>query len=140
MTLMVKETVEEQRYLTIEEHCMFSVQANVDDSWDDGYVEAVRNELFDNHGFVEIIYDGDTKRCGHTELYKGLFRKVTTRPATNNERRAYYYLKTVRGRYCYDSRDECATRPLNYRCNAIMYIRDQCTNLMKNKEFYETED
>lgn len=134
MTLMVKEVKEETRYLTLEEHCMFSVQANDEYRFADDYVETVHNELFNNHGFVKFVYDGDTKQYGKTELYKGLFRKVSVRPATINESRAYYYLKCVGMRECDGS---CVTCPLSTHCISYTSLRDECIKIIAGKEFFE---
>ncbi|MFA5453117.1 MAG: hypothetical protein WC248_06055 [Candidatus Methanomethylophilaceae archaeon] len=119
LKIKIKEVKEEVKPLTIEEQCMHSVITNP--MFKDAYRDEVRRHL-DEIGFVKPIYDGNVT---------GLFRKETTRDATDNEIRAWHCLRMVE--LCVDSCAGCIKNRNNISCNVFSDERS-AKELLFNKE------
>jgi hypothetical protein len=119
LKIKIKEVKEERRPLTIEEQCMHSVATNPN------YTDAYRGEVsrhLDKIGFVKRVYDGNVT---------GLFRKETIRDATDNEIRAWHFLRIVEK--CGDSCVGCIKNGNHVSCTAFS-DEIQANGLLLNKE------
>ena len=136
MTLMVRETVEETRLLTLEEQCACDFLDNCDlNIYKDAYIDAIKHKLYDEIGFAS--FTDPMPEDNHEYLSTGRFEKSIKRVATHAERNAYYYMKIVQEDCCDATIEECDVCPFADKCICSDFIRDKCRAILEGKEFFE---
>lgn len=142
--LMVRDFMFEDRELTVEELCMVNFLHNVTHSshgYTTEYINMIKDCLYNKHGYIKYnqnfpCVDGITKQYGIFKLYKSDWRE-----ATEDERMAYYYLKTVGcpDDTCAFRNDGCDDCIFSDDCIALSSHREKCMMVCKHKEFKERE-
>lgn len=138
MVLMVREVTETERELTPEESALDLAICNADLFTFDLHEEIV--DIFKNRLDNEIGFVGYVKPFTHGPsgvLYIGRFKKTVERPATDNERLAYYYVKMFKTMIC---RMDCSKCLFQGDCISYPVKYEECVKIIANKEFYEVPD
>lgn len=121
LKIKIKEVKEERRPLTIEEQCVFSVSNNC---YSGDLVKAAKQHLKD-------INLSSVEKSPNTLTSLGIFRTETIRDATDNEIRAWHFLRIVEK--CGDSCVGCIKNGNHVSCTAFS-DEIQANGLLLNKE------
>lgn len=140
MVLIVTTTEKYERPLTIEEQCMTTV--TLDDDYNDNYRHAVMDELKSRH-YIDRKFDKYDKMG--VPRFTGIFSKTTTRPATENESRAYHYLKMIglndgTDKVCTDIMHSCDGCIFHDACPTLMSRYTKAKDEIQGLKFFEKED
>lgn len=140
--LMVREFIRVTRELTTEESCMADfLRSSACSGYNNEYISLIKDCLYNEHGYVE--HTPIPSDANNVKTQYGIFKshKGNWHEATEDERMAYYYLKTVGcpGDTCAFRNDGCDDCIFSDDCIALSSHREKCMMVCKHKEFKERE-